>query len=99
MEFKAKEFVFLLVLGILIASLGLYSFVRGRKAEPIETSELTIMVHVAGCVNRPGLYDLPAQSRVAHAIIAAGKPGSRYQPPQPGRVSQGWAEGPRPGQD
>ncbi len=72
MEFKAKEFVFLLVLGILIASLGLYSFVRGRKAEPIETSELTIMVHVAGCVNRPGLYELPAQSRVAHAIIAAG---------------------------
>lgn len=72
MEFKTKEFVFLLVLGILIASLGLYSFVRGRQAEPVSAGQLTIMVHVAGCVHRPGLYELPAESRVAHAIMAAG---------------------------
>lgn len=73
MEFKTKEFVFLAGLGILVASLGLFSFVRGLQAPAlIIPGEQAVTVHVAGCVNRPGVYELPAESRIIDAILAAG---------------------------
>jgi competence protein ComEA len=38
------------------------------------TSAATILVHVAGAVHRPGLYEMPAGSRVADAIDLARGP-------------------------
>jgi len=32
----------------------------------------SIMVHVVGAVSRPGVYTLPAESRIIHAVEAAG---------------------------
>ena len=37
----------------------------------------TILVHVAGAVNRPGLYEMPADARVADAVEAARGPRRR----------------------
>lgn len=73
MEFKTKELVFISVLGILIASLGFFSFVRGRQSTaPDIAGDQLITIHVAGCVTRPGVYELPANSRILDAILVAG---------------------------
>lgn len=50
--------------------------VRGNTAE---TSE-TVVVHVAGAVDRSGVYSLPAHSRVVDAIDAAGGLSADAQP-------------------
>lgn len=44
------------------------------KEDPTDndTSELSVVVHVCGCVNAPGLYELPAGSRIGNAIESAG---------------------------
>lgn len=74
MEFKTKEFVFLLVLGVLISALGIGSFLRGKTShrELISSEEMLITIHVAGCVKRPGVYELSADCRIIDAIGAAG---------------------------
>ena len=68
-----------------IVFLGVAGFVGGRsfhssdplviqevksKSEPAATE--AVVVHVAGCVAKPGVYKLPAGSRVNEAILAAG---------------------------
>ena len=44
--------------------------------EPRE-SETTLLVHVAGAVREPGVYELPGGSRVAEAVERAGGPRAR----------------------
>jgi competence protein ComEA len=45
-----------------------------RSEAPGESGPSLLLVHVAGAVRRPGLYELPAGSRVADAIESAGGP-------------------------
>lgn len=74
MEFKAREIIFILVLGILITSLGLCSNIRGKSSANIDNSPIPsdIFVHVSGYVHNPGVYKLASDSRVTDAITAAG---------------------------
>ncbi len=44
---------------------------------PAATPAASILVHVAGAVRRPGLYEFPAGTRVADAIESAGGPTAR----------------------
>jgi competence protein ComEA len=43
-------------------------------APPVTTAPTVVVVHVAGAVGAPGVYELPAGARVADAIAAAGGP-------------------------
>lgn len=44
----------------------------GAAIAAAEPHLATVRVHVCGAVNRPGVYELPAGSRVAEALLAAG---------------------------
>lgn len=63
------------VIGLLAA--GLLFLLNGQPSgipiqlQPPPTAE-PIRVHVTGAVNQPGLYALPAGSRVQDAVLAAG---------------------------
>ncbi len=72
----------LLLAGLVIAASS-FVVLRGSSIElvappilPIEIVTPEIMVDVAGAVNSPGVYSLPASSRVVDAIKAAGNTAS-----------------------
>ncbi len=72
----------LLLAGLTIAASS-FVVLRGSSTElvappilPIEIVTPEIMVDVAGAVNSPGVYSLPASSRVVDAIKAAGNTAS-----------------------
>ncbi|MDZ4167026.1 MAG: ComEA family DNA-binding protein [Coriobacteriia bacterium] len=44
----------------------------GASADVTDAPPPVLVVHVAGCVVRPGVYDLPVGARVADAVAAAG---------------------------
>ncbi len=69
----------LLLLAGLVIAISSFFVLRGSSTElvappilPIEIVAPEIMVDVAGAVNSPGVYSLPASSRVVDAIKAAG---------------------------
>lgn len=69
----------LLILGVGLFVLSSFVVFRGSSKEviaapliPIEVSIPEVTVDVAGAVNNPGVYSLPAQSRVIDALRAAG---------------------------
>jgi competence protein ComEA len=65
-----------IVVGILLVAGVLLLVARPPRGEPISLSPLPtpapVAVHIRGAVNRPGLYYLPAGSRVDDALQAAG---------------------------
>ena len=69
----------LLIMGVGLLVLSSFVVFRGSSKEviaapqiPIEISIPEVIVDVAGAVNNPGVYSLPAQSRVIDALRAAG---------------------------
>lgn len=76
--------LFFIVGAILIVVIGLWFIGRPAQVEPVvagveselvldaENSSMKVVVHVAGSVKNPGLYQLPAGARIADAIEAAG---------------------------
>lgn len=69
----------LLIMGIGLLVLSSFVVFRGSSKEviaapqiPIEIAIPEVTVDVAGAVNNPGVYSLPAQSRVIDALRAAG---------------------------
>lgn len=69
----------LLIMGIGLLVLSSFVVFRGSSKEviaapqiPIEIVIPEVTVDVAGAVNNPGVYSLPAQSRVIDALRAAG---------------------------
>ena len=69
----------LLILGVLIITISSLIVVRGNSHEviappivPIQIATPEIFIDVIGAVNTPGVYSMPANSRVIDAIKAAG---------------------------
>lgn len=69
----------LLILGVLIFVFSSFIVVRGNSHEviappivPIQIAAPEIFIDVTGAVNKPGVYTMPANSRVIDAIKAAG---------------------------
>lgn len=69
----------LLALAVITIALSSFLVLRGSSTEiiaapaiPIEIVVPEIIIDVAGAVNTPGVYSLPASSRVIDAIKAAG---------------------------
>ena len=68
----------LLVVVLLVCAVSVGVVFRGHSEpiaalEPIVVAPPNVTVDIAGGVNSPGVYSLPANSRVIDAITAAGK--------------------------
>ena len=77
LQFTAIHKRALIVLFILVSVVSVVVVARGHSQPVIETAPIVIappklMVDVAGAVKSPGVYELPANSRVIDAIAAAG---------------------------
>jgi competence protein ComEA len=81
--FKYRYLLFILILGIILIGLGIFASKRGAslsqtKVEVLsqpsgaDTGEKEIVVEVSGEVEKPGVYRLPAASRVEDLLILAG---------------------------
>jgi competence protein ComEA len=73
---KTVLYIFIgILLGLLLAG-GIWLSARAPEGESVELRPAPtpepIQVHVAGAVVRPGIYDLPEESRVIDAVEAAG---------------------------
>ncbi|MFB3896330.1 MAG: helix-hairpin-helix domain-containing protein [bacterium] len=82
---KQEQLIILFLIGILLVGLGVkHYFNRQHNPEIIvpittatdtsnrNTNQSPIIVHIAGAVNKPGVYHLPAGSRIYDAITTAG---------------------------
>ena len=77
LEFSAIHKRALIVIFLLVGVISVAVVARGHSQPVIETPPIVIappkvMVDVAGAVKSPGVYSLPANSRVIDAIAAAG---------------------------
>lgn len=82
---KQEQVIILFLIGILLVGLGVkYYFSRQQNYEIIapattatdtsnrNANQPSSIVHIAGAVNKPGVYHLPAGSRIYDAITTAG---------------------------
>jgi competence protein ComEA len=77
LEFGAMQKRALILISVLVGVISVAVVARGHSQPVIETPPIVIappkvMVDVAGAVKTPGVYELPANSRVIDAIAAAG---------------------------
>jgi competence protein ComEA len=72
---RILEVVIGILIGMLISGL-LYLTVRAPTGQPVEllpsATPEPIFVYVTGAVNRPGVYKIPEESRLADAVLMAG---------------------------
>ncbi|MTI95626.1 MAG: hypothetical protein FH749_09070 [Firmicutes bacterium] len=71
MQISIKEVLAVSILAVMMAIVGTCNL---RSAPPAESTEAdaSVLVHVAGAVNNPGVYELTYGARVQDALAAAG---------------------------
>lgn len=81
---KSEQVAVVVLLALLVAGAGVLAYSRGHRSAGTEAGPLFLeappaggddsglMVHVSGAVRIPGLYRLPAGSRLADALAQAG---------------------------
>ncbi len=77
---KKKIWVILGLVGLILVGVGIFSLFLSQPKEPAieilspveEESQAKIFVHLEGAVEKPGLYELPANARLNDLLIKAG---------------------------